>query len=79
MEPKFKNNSKVLVSSIPYVFSKPKIGDVVAFHYSIKILIKRIKKIENSKYFLEGDNLGDSLKTKSIDRTDIIGQIIYSI
>ncbi len=79
MEPQIKNGSEVLVSSIPYFFLKPKVGDVVAFWNFDKILIKRIKKVKKSHYLLEGDNTVDSLNIGWKTKNDIIGCVIYKL
>lgn len=77
MSPKIPEGSEVLISSIPFLFSKPKISDVVAFQYFDKVLVKRIKKNRRSKYLVEGDNMKDSLRIGWIGKSDIIGKVIY--
>jgi len=81
MEPQIKTGEKVLVSSIPYWFNLPEINDVVAFKDNTsKLLIKRIVKIKNGKYFVQGDNKNDSLDSREfgyLSRKQIIGEIIY--
>lgn len=79
MEPLIKFNSEVLVSSFPYFFSRPKVGDIVAFWHFDKVLIKRIKRAKSFHYFIEGDNVSDSLKIGWIDKNDIIGKVIYKL
>lgn len=79
MEPFIKESSEVLISSIPFLFSKPKAKDIVAFRHSDKVLIKRIKKVKSSHYLLEGDNVGDSLKIGWKQRNDIIGKVIIKL
>lgn len=89
MEPFLKNGQTVLASSIPFLFSKLKSGDIVVFKYKNKVFIKRIAKVKPTftkvsvgKYFLEGDNRKDSLDSKKIgwiDRKDIIGKVVYKI
>ncbi len=76
MMPYLKPYDRVIVSSIPYYFSKPKIGDVVLFRYNDKMLIKRIKKFSSKSIFVKGDNVRDSLKTKPIKRDAILGKLI---
>lgn len=78
MEPTFKNGNVVLVSSFPYIFSKPKIGDIVAFKKENKVLIKRISKIKDNEYFLSGDNSKDSIDGWT-DKSKIKGKVIYVI
>ncbi len=85
MEPALLNGGIVFVSSIPYLFSKPKVGDIVAFKIDNKVLIKRIMKINPSpssgeKYFVKGDNKSDSLDSKSIgliNKKDILGKVWF--
>lgn len=82
MEPNLLDGSIIFVSSIPYLVSRPKIGDVVAFRLNNKVLIKRLVKIENEKYFVKGDNEKDSFDGRKfgwIDRKEIVGKIILKI
>ena len=79
MEPVIKFDDEVLVSSIPYLFNKPKIGDAVAFNYREKILIKRIRDLNGSNFLVQGDNLRDSLNIGWIKKGDIIGKVIYKL
>ena len=84
MEPSILSGQSVLVSNIPYIFSKPKIGDIIAFKKKEKIFIKRIAKInpsaDGNKYFALGDNRKDSLDSKSfgwVDRKELVGKVIW--
>jgi len=80
MEPSIKNGQKVLVSSIPYFFSKPKCSDIVAFRKIEKVFVKRIIKISEGKYFLKGDNEKDSFDSREfgwIERENFIGKLIF--
>ena len=84
MEPQIKNGQSVLVSNISYLFKTPKINDIVAFKdiNNVQILVKRITKIQNSKYFIEGDNQEDSLDSRKlglISRDKIIGEVIFNL
>ncbi len=82
MEPFFLNNQTVLISSIPFLFSKPKNGEVVVFEHKNKKYIKRITKLSNNRYFLEGYNKKDSLDSKKIgwiEGKNIIGKIVFKI
>ena|SRR3989338_7338199 len=47
MEPTFKPGQSLLVSAVPYIFRKPKTGDVVVIKdpRDGRLLLKRIKKI----------------------------------
>ena len=76
MLPKFKPDDRIIASSIPYLFSKPRAGDVIVFRYNNKIMVKRIKKFEGEKIIVAGDNISDSLKIKQVIRNDILGKVI---
>jgi len=80
MEPTIKNGQYVLISKIPYFFSEPDVKEIVAFKKNQKILIKRIVKKTGDKYFLAGDNLKDSLDSRSfgfVSKNDILGKVMY--
>ena len=79
MEPTFKNGNFVLVSSIPYLFVKPKIGDTIAFKNEDKIFVKRVTKVDGEKYFVKGDNDKDSLGIGRINKKEIVGKVIAKI
>ncbi len=81
MQPTIFSNQTVLVSSIPYLFASPKIGDIIAFTDKMnkKVLIKRITKITTDGYFLSGDNISDSIDSRrlgAIKRKAILGKVI---
>lgn len=93
MEPNILRGQTVLVSLIPYLFSKPKINDIVAFiphrngtgfkeKNTGKIFIKRIVKNNGNKYFMKGDNKKDSVDSQEIGwvlRKEIVGKVIFKI
>jgi nickel-type superoxide dismutase maturation protease len=81
MSPTLKNNDIVLVNRLAYLFYSPTCGDVVACHdpRGGKVLIKRIAKIENNRYFVLGDNLEhstDSRKFGMIEKSAIVGKVL---
>jgi len=79
MEPTIKNGERVFVSNIPYLFLKPKVGDLVGFKKEKKVFIKRIIKIDRGKYFVKGDNKKDSMDSRKmgwVDRREILGKVI---
>lgn len=80
MEPTIRNGSMVLCSGIPYLFSKPKVGDIALFsNKKKKAFVKRIQRIEGGRYVCMGDNKVDSLDSKSfgpIVRRNIIGKVV---
>lgn len=75
MMPTIQNGSEILVSSIPYLFSRPKIGDIIAFNKEQKILVKRITKIKSGQFFVAGDNSKDSLDGW-INKKYVLGKLI---
>lgn len=61
-------------------FRKPKIGDLIIFKHDGLEKIKRVKRIDHLKYYVEGDNPDDSIDSRQfglIDRSVIIGKIIW--
>lgn len=79
MMPKFSPNGKVLVSTLPYLFSPPKVGDVVVFKFENKFIIKKISKVNGEWYYVEGENKKDSLDIPKIKRGDILGKVIFKL
>jgi signal peptidase I len=84
MEPYLKEGDEVIVLG----FLGIKKGDVVVFKYNSKNFIKRVKKISNKKYFVEGDNKeyfvvgdnkNDSLDISTINKKDILGKVICKL
>ena len=77
MSPSIQEGDFVLV--LPYIFSKPSIGDVVVVQHPDEdmLLIKRIKGIKNGQYWVEGDNEEGSLDSRNfgpILRSGVIGK-----
>ena len=88
---KIKNNSmspllkaREEVITIPYFFSKPKIGDIIVFRHLVPpfIYCKKIKKIVQDKIWVEGVNKKESIDSRNfgfIDRKNIIGKVIIKL
>lgn len=68
MEPFFSEGSRIVINRWAYLFSSPKIGDVVAFSDQKepeKILLKKIEKVRGESYFyVAGINKKDSLDSR---------------
>jgi signal peptidase I len=78
------------VVALKYVLVSPARGDLVVFHAPIKaraacglmpgvILIKRITRIVNGRYFLRGDNAGASCDSRvwgTVPRGNLIGRVV---
>lgn len=57
---------------------KPKVRDVVVFYYKREIYIKRINKITEGKFIVEGDHKTLSSKISPIFKKQIIGKVVWS-
>jgi signal peptidase I len=78
------------VVALKYVLVSPARGDVVVFHAPTRaraacglkpgaILIKRISRIVNGRYFLRGDNAGASCDSRvwgTVPRGNLIGRVV---
>ena len=83
MTPTFSAGDVVLVNRMAYMFKKPQKGHLVALRdpREGKILIKRITKVAEERYFVQGDNKNSSTDSRvfgMIERSDIIGKVIAS-
>jgi phage repressor protein C with HTH and peptisase S24 domain len=76
MEPAIRSGSFVLICLWARRF---KTGDIVAFKYDQKILIKRIIEMHNNQVKIRGDNSSDSLSVDPIEKSQVIGKIIWGI
>ena len=79
MIPTFSPNDKVMVSSLPYFFSSPKIGDTIVFKFEKKFLIKKITRVDGEWYMVNGENKTDSLKVPKLIRKEILGKVVRRI
>lgn len=77
MEPVMKNGSFFIASSLPFLIGKLKKGDVIVFEVRGETIVKKIVKIENDKYYIEGENKADSLDFPAIKRNEIRGKLIF--
>ncbi len=81
MYPTFKAGNVVLVSSFPYFFKNPAVGDLVVLKKE-KYIIKRITKIDGDRFFVEGDNIKESIDSRKfgwIGRKEIVGKVIFKM
>ena len=81
MEPTLSEGDVVLISSLPYLFKNPKVGDVIILKRE-KYIIKRITKADRGKFFVEGDNKNESTDSKDFGwvlKKEIFGKVIFKI
>ena len=82
MIPTFFDGDKALVFHWIYLFRKPMVGEIVIARKNNISVLKRIQKIQNSKYFLVGDNLNESTDSRIygfVEKKDILGKVIKKI
>lgn len=82
MVPYLQERDEVL--TISYLFSQPKVGDVIVFRQMVPpfVLCKRIIKIINDKIWVEGDNKKKSIDSRNfgfIERENIIGKMFFKL
>ena len=76
MQPTINPGQLVIISSLPYLFSNPKVKDIIAFKSDQKLILKRIIKIKEDTYLVEGDNKQDSKSYGWINKSNLIGKVI---
>jgi signal peptidase I len=78
------------VLALRYVLVSPAKGDLVVFHAPIRaraacglmpgaVLIKRITRVVDGRYFLQGDNRGASCDSRvwgTVPRSSLIGRVV---
>lgn len=84
MSPVYKAGDMVLVNKLAYFLSNPKRGDIVvlADPRDQRLILKRIAKIAQKKYFVLGDNEKKSTDSRLfgwIKKEQIIGKVIYHL
>lgn len=77
MEPIIMNGSFFIASDIPYRLKSPKIDDVIIFKNNNKVIIKKISKISNKKYYIDGENKDDSMNFSPITKNKILAKVVF--
>lgn len=72
------------VITISYIFSRPKVGDIIVLKHNMSpfIFCKRIKKIINDDIWVEGENKEHSIDSRKfgfIKRKNIIGRVLFKL
>ncbi len=85
MYPTISEGSIVFVSFIKYLFTNPKVGDIIVVKtnkFNNIPILKRVSDIKNNEYYILGDNLNDSLDSRKfgyIRKQDIVGKVLFSL
>jgi signal peptidase I len=83
LTPEFQEGDFVLVSKIPFFFSSPKTGDIIAFHQpGYGLLIKRIQSIERDGRIEVIGSHPESIDSRifgPILKKEICGKVIWHI
>ena len=77
MIPTINPGQNILASKLPYLFNQPKINDIIIFKSEKKLIIKRIKNIKDGQFKVAGDNALDSKDFGFIDKSKILGKVIF--
>ncbi len=82
MSPTINSGDFVVVNRWAYLFSKPKIGDIVVIRHPTKriTMVKRIKKIKLGAVFVVGDDKQLSTDSRNfgyVPTSKIIGKVIF--
>lgn len=80
MLPTLKPSQKIICFNWSYLFSNPKAGDLVIAKVQDRELVKRVTRVENNRFFLEGDNKEKSTDSKKfgfLGKESILGKIIW--
>lgn len=80
MHPTYKENQRLIVLNI--IFVKLHIKDVIVFYEPIRkrILVKRVTKMQQNKFFVEGDNPNKSTDSNQfgwVDKKNVLAKVIY--
>lgn len=78
MEPTYQEGQVVWVYNWAYLFSKPKVEDVILCQLDNKIMIKRVQKITSEGVEVRGDNQTDSFDSRQfgvVKFSEILGRV----
>ncbi len=78
MQPSIKDGSRLFAFKWAYLFSMPRIGDIIVFRLDGKDYVKRVSSVENGKVSVKGDNASDSLQIGNIKPSSITGKVLFA-
>jgi signal peptidase I len=76
MSPTLKNGEFVLLNQTAYLFSNPKVGDIVIYNKGNKNISRIIKLLDNNKFMLKSDSISIS-KSEEVSKDDIDGKVFF--
>lgn len=84
MYPTFKSGDVILATSLVYIVSSPKKGEIIVLSHPNKgiPIVKRIKKVTKTGLFVEGDNTRYSTDSKQfgfVSRKNILGKVLCAV
>jgi len=81
--PEYQNGDFVIISKIPFLFTPPSLGDVIAFHQpGYGLLIKRIQHVTQYGEINVVGSHPESIDSRvfgSVKRESILGKVIWHI
>jgi nickel-type superoxide dismutase maturation protease len=83
MLPRFRGGDYVLVSRLPVLLGRIRVGDVVAFrHAEFGTMVKRVARVlENEHYHVQGSHQYsvDSRRFGPVHKSDLIGRLLWHV
>ena len=84
MVPYVADGQSVVVNALAFKIKNPQIGDVVLVQHPHRniVILKRITRVKNNAYFVEGDNSAHSTDSRHfgyVDKTHIRGKVIATL
>ena len=77
MKPFLDEGNRVVVFRWAYLFSRPKVGDIIVFDSNGEKYVKRVAAVDKSgELVVEGDNRDDSRKLPPVRRSAIISRVV---
>lgn len=82
MLPTLKPGQDVLVFCWAYLWSQPKVGDIVVIKHGNREMVKRIQKIRDREVIVTGDNKDKSTDSRNfgpINKDQIMGKVVWFV